>query len=131
MLEEQEHWETFLEKREHLLEAWDAVRSAAKLEAFGEALSQDLLLEQRLDLCRALYRLHFQVRRLTHPFLFCRTCYIQKVLLFLCLPPFCILLNLCRRIYSSLSVPNSDCDDGGIRGEERCAQSLFKVSVTS
>ncbi|KAL1437074.1 hypothetical protein MTO96_049074 [Rhipicephalus appendiculatus] len=61
VLEEQEHWETFLEKREHLAEAADAVRSGAKLEALGEALSQELLLEQRLDLCRALYRLHFQV----------------------------------------------------------------------
>lgn len=60
VLEEQEHWETFVEKREHLLEAQDAVRSAAKLEALGEALSDHLLLEQRLDLCRALYRLHFQ-----------------------------------------------------------------------
>lgn len=61
VLEEQEHWETFLEKREHLAEAADAVRSGAKLEALGEALSPELLLEQRLDLCRALYRLHFQV----------------------------------------------------------------------
>ncbi|XP_064474584.1 protein furry-like [Ornithodoros turicata] len=60
VLEQQEHWETFLEKREHVSEALDAVRSAAKLEALGDSISGDLVEEQKLDLCRALHRLHFQ-----------------------------------------------------------------------
>lgn len=60
VLEVQEHWETFLEKREHVAEASDAVRSAAKLQALGDSICGDLVEEQKLDLCRALHRLHFQ-----------------------------------------------------------------------
>ncbi|OQR78358.1 protein furry-like [Tropilaelaps mercedesae] len=60
VLEVQEHFETFLDKREHALEHMDALRSATKLEAIGEEMNEELMDETRLDLCRALYKLHFQ-----------------------------------------------------------------------
>ncbi|XP_022655915.1 protein furry-like isoform X2 [Varroa destructor] len=60
VLEVQEHFETFLDKREHALEHMDALRSATKLEAIGEEMSEELMDETKLDLCRALYKLHFQ-----------------------------------------------------------------------
>ncbi|XP_028968950.1 protein furry [Galendromus occidentalis] len=60
VLEVQEHFETFLEKREHNLEYMDALRSAMKLESIGEEISEEMLDETKLDLCRGLYKLHFQ-----------------------------------------------------------------------
>ncbi|XP_067137576.1 protein furry [Centruroides vittatus] len=61
VLEIQEHWETFLEKQEHTIECMDSIKSLMKLEALGEPVAEETVEEQRVDLCRCLYKLHFQL----------------------------------------------------------------------
>ncbi|XP_054710198.1 protein furry-like [Uloborus diversus] len=61
VLEIQEHWETFLEKQEHTMECMDSLRSAFKLEQLGETIPEGTIEEHRIDLCRCLYKLHFQL----------------------------------------------------------------------
>ncbi|GBM95380.1 Protein furry [Araneus ventricosus] len=61
VLEIQEHWETFLEKQEHTMECMDSMKSAIKLEQLGEPIPEGTVEEHRVDLCRCLYKLHFQL----------------------------------------------------------------------
>lgn len=61
VLEIQEHWETFLEKQEHTIECMDSMKSAMKLEQLGESIPEGTIEEHRVDLCRCLYKLHFQL----------------------------------------------------------------------
>ncbi|GFV46815.1 protein furry homolog [Trichonephila clavipes] len=61
VLEIQEHWETFLEKQEHTMECMDSMKSAIKLEQLGEPIPEGTVDEHRIDLCKCLYKLHFQL----------------------------------------------------------------------
>jgi len=61
-LEVQEHWETYIEKRDHLAHHLDLVTNALKLESVGEVFSPDLTIDNmRNDLCKCLYKMHFQL----------------------------------------------------------------------
>jgi hypothetical protein len=60
VLEIQEHWETFNEKKEHLLECLDSIRKLIKLETLGEHIHSDSnIVNLRSDLCKCLYKMHF------------------------------------------------------------------------
>ncbi|XP_047109734.1 protein furry [Schistocerca piceifrons] len=65
MLEIQEHWETFLDRKDHATECIDAVKTTFKLHMLGESQTdlsnEDIMI---LDMGRALYKLHFQLRLL-------------------------------------------------------------------
>ncbi|XP_021940399.1 protein furry [Zootermopsis nevadensis] len=61
MLEIQEHWETFLDRKDHTVECIDAVKTTVKLNLLGENQSELGNEELVLDLGRALYKLHFQL----------------------------------------------------------------------
>lgn len=62
VLEVHEHWETFLEKKNYLLECLESLRSAMKIEAMGEVLHSECNIEElRTDLCKSLYKMHFQL----------------------------------------------------------------------
>ena len=70
VLEVQEHWETFNEKREHLLECLDSIRSSVKLETLEEHLHSDCnIVDMRTDLCKCLYKMHFQLLLLIESYL--------------------------------------------------------------
>ncbi|PNF32075.1 hypothetical protein B7P43_G05726 [Cryptotermes secundus] len=61
MLEIQEHWETYLDRKDHVAECIDAVKTTVKLNLLGENQSELGNEELILDLGRALYKLHFQL----------------------------------------------------------------------
>ncbi|XP_069669911.1 protein furry isoform X4 [Periplaneta americana] len=61
MLEIQEHWETFLDRKDHAVECIDAVKTTVKLNLLGENQPEMGNEELILDLGRALYKLHFQL----------------------------------------------------------------------
>ncbi|GAB6027284.1 hypothetical protein CHUAL_001566 [Chamberlinius hualienensis] len=60
VLELQEHFDTFAEKKEHTLECLDGIHGTLKLQSLNES-SEVPLEEQQLDLCRCLFKLHFQL----------------------------------------------------------------------
>ncbi|XP_068083711.1 protein furry [Anabrus simplex] len=61
MLGVQEHWETFLDRKDHAAECFDAVKASMKLHLLGESPTELGSEELILDLGRALYKLHFQL----------------------------------------------------------------------
>jgi hypothetical protein len=70
VLEIQEHWETFNEKKEHLLECLDSIRKFIKLETLGEHIHSDCnIVNLRSDLCKCLYKMHFQLLLLIESYL--------------------------------------------------------------
>lgn len=69
ILEVQEHWETFNEKREQLLECLNSMKSL-KLESVAEQIhSEGNLMDLRRDLCKCLYKMHFQLMLLIESYL--------------------------------------------------------------
>ncbi|XP_046454255.1 protein furry-like isoform X2 [Daphnia pulex] len=61
LMEFYEHSETCTDRREHALECLGLVQSTLKLQMMGETFPEQTHDEQHYDLCRYLYRLHFQV----------------------------------------------------------------------
>ncbi|CAG0900292.1 unnamed protein product [Darwinula stevensoni] len=61
LLEIHEHFETFIDKKEHAIECLEALRCALKLQSLGEMIEVRNLVEKGLDLCRAIYKLSFQL----------------------------------------------------------------------
>merc|ERR1740128_285213 len=61
LMEFYEHSETCSDRREHALECLGLVQSTKKLQLMGETFPEQTYDEQHFDLCRYLYRLHFQV----------------------------------------------------------------------
>ncbi|CAG0925810.1 unnamed protein product, partial [Notodromas monacha] len=66
VLEIHEHFETFLDKREHAIECLEGVRSSLKLQALGEepqipGASLIYMQDHQMDLSKAVNRLGFQL----------------------------------------------------------------------
>lgn len=56
-----EHLDTYLDKRESANVCLDGIKSTLKLQNLGESLPELCADEQHIDLCRCLYKLHFQL----------------------------------------------------------------------
>ncbi|XP_042872601.1 protein furry-like isoform X6 [Penaeus japonicus] len=56
-----EHLDTYLDKRESAIVCLDGIKSTLKLQNLGESLPELCADEQHIDLCRCLYKLHFQL----------------------------------------------------------------------
>ncbi|XP_064103219.1 protein furry-like isoform X6 [Macrobrachium nipponense] len=56
-----EHLDTYLDKRDSAIVCLDGIKSTLKLQNLGESLSELCADEQHIDLCRCLYKLHFQL----------------------------------------------------------------------
>lgn len=56
-----EHLDTYLDKRESANVCLDGIKSTLKLQTLGESLRDVCADEQHIDLCRCLYKLHFQL----------------------------------------------------------------------
>jgi len=61
ILELQEHLETYYDKRDHTFECLEGIKSALKLQAMQEVLAEYPTDDQLVDMCRSLYKLHFQL----------------------------------------------------------------------
>ncbi|CAM1302833.1 Uncharacterised protein r2_g1283 [Pycnogonum litorale] len=61
VLEIQEHFETYLEKKEHVIECLDGIKTRMKLTSIGGQVCQFAIEEQHIDLCKCLYKIHFQI----------------------------------------------------------------------
>ncbi|XP_014679843.1 PREDICTED: protein furry homolog-like [Priapulus caudatus] len=68
VLEIQEHFETYSERREHAVECLDGIKSSLKLQSLGETMHNFSGEEQRVEMCRSLYKLHFQLLLLFQSF---------------------------------------------------------------
>jgi hypothetical protein len=70
ILEIHEHWETFSEKRNHLLECVESIRSSIKLDSFIDNLHSECnIIDLLTDLCKCLYKMHFQLMLLIESYL--------------------------------------------------------------
>ncbi|XP_069960081.1 protein furry isoform X3 [Cherax quadricarinatus] len=56
-----EHLDTYLDKRESANVCLDGIKSTLKLQNLGDSLPELCADEQHIDLCRCLYKLHFQL----------------------------------------------------------------------
>ncbi|KAK7083342.1 hypothetical protein SK128_027880, partial [Halocaridina rubra] len=56
-----EHLDTYLDKKESAIVCLDGIKSTLKLQNLGESLPELCADEQHIDLCRCLYKLHFQL----------------------------------------------------------------------
>ncbi|XP_042223634.1 protein furry-like [Homarus americanus] len=56
-----EHLDTYLDKRESANVCLDGIKSTLKLQHLGESLPELCADEQHIDLCRCLYKIHFQL----------------------------------------------------------------------
>ncbi|XP_045105728.1 protein furry-like isoform X4 [Portunus trituberculatus] len=56
-----EHLDTYLDKRDSANRCLDSIKSTVKLQNLGESLPELCPDEQHTDLCRCLYKLHFQL----------------------------------------------------------------------
>ncbi|KAG1696979.1 Protein furry -like [Nymphon striatum] len=61
VLEIQEHFETFLERKANTIECLDSIKTSLRLLNVGERISQYKIEEQRVELCKCLYKIHFQI----------------------------------------------------------------------
>ena len=68
ILEMQENVENFSDKSELTLECLDAVKAHQKLVNLGENLEHYNIDTEQVDLCRCLYKLHFQLLLLLESF---------------------------------------------------------------
>ncbi|XP_054160326.1 protein furry-like isoform X2 [Oppia nitens] len=67
VLEVQEHWETFNEKKDYLLDSLDSFKNHQKLEAIAAASAN--MTDTSTDLCKCLYKMHFQLMLLIESYL--------------------------------------------------------------
>ncbi len=68
ILEIQENFENFVDKKEYSLECLEAVKAHEKLVSLGEELSHYNVDTEQVDLCRCLYKQHFQLLLLLESF---------------------------------------------------------------
>ena len=68
ILEIQENFENFVDKKEYSLDCLDAVKSHEKLVSLGEELGHYNVDTEQVDLCRCLYKQHFQLLLLLESF---------------------------------------------------------------
>ncbi len=68
VLEIQENFENFVDKKEYSLECLEAVKAHEKLVCLGEELAHYNVDTEQVDLCRCLYKQHFQLLLLLESF---------------------------------------------------------------
>ncbi len=68
ILEIQENFENFVDKKEYSMECLEAVKAHEKLVSLGEDLAHYNVDTEQVDLCRCLYKQHFQLLLLLESF---------------------------------------------------------------